>query len=79
MPVIAKASIKNLTMKNDFIMELILCIPLIIFGFWLVKKAIKEYKLKSYYDFQLLGAGIASIIIGIYFLYNVASSTIKTF
>ena len=58
-------------MGNNFIMESILFAPLIVFGIWLTKMAVKKYKLKSYYDFQLLGAGIASIITGIYFLHNV--------
>ena len=66
-------------MKNDFIMELILCIPLILFGTWPTRKAVNKYKLKSYYDFQMLGAGISSIIIGIYFLYSVLSDIVTAF
>ena len=66
-------------MGNNFIMHIILCIPLILYGTWLVRKAVNKYKLKSYYDFQMLGAGIGSIIIGIYFFYRVVSDIITTF
>ncbi|WP_225037061.1 hypothetical protein [Winogradskyella sp. SM1960] len=63
-------------MSDNFIMHIILCIPLILFGTWSTRKAVNKYKLKSYYDFQMLGAGLGSIIIGVYFLYSVISDII---
>ena len=66
-------------MGKNFILHIILCIPLIFCGTWCVRKAINKYKLKSYYDFQMLGAGIGSLIIGVYFLYSVISDIITAF
>ncbi len=61
-------------MTQNIIINLILGISLIAFGIWLGKLTINKYKLKSYYDMQLLGASISSIIIGIYCLINLTNN-----
>ncbi len=61
-------------MTTSIIINLLLGISLITFGIWLGKLTLNKYKLKSYYDFQLLGASICSLIIGVYCLINLTES-----